>query len=297
MSFSRETPVPAPSESSADSSFDQTQPASPSSQAGSEVTTDFAAAPASPSLTWGAIPSNATSQEKAPVQVPGYEILGVLGRGGMGVVYQARQIRLDRLVALKMVLAGGHAGAADLARFRTEAEAVARLQHPNVVQIHEVGEHNGLPYFSLEFCAGGSLEEKLHGTPLPAREAARVVEMLARAMQAAHQQQIIHRDLKPANVLLAADGTPKITDFGLARKLDQAGQTNTGSVMGTPSYMAPEQAGGRTQEIGPTTDIYALGAILYECLTGRPPFKAATPLDTVLQVLADPPVPPTQLQP
>src|SRR5262249_3829721 len=155
----------------------------------------------------------------------GYEVLATLGRGGMGVVYKARQTRLGRVVALKMILSGAHAGAVALARFRTEAEAVARLQHPNVVQIHEVGEHDGLPFFSLEFCPGGSLEQKLNGTPLPANEAAALVGVLARAMQAAHDKGVLHRDLKPANVLLAEDGTPKVTDFGLAKKLDEAGQT------------------------------------------------------------------------
>jgi serine/threonine-protein kinase len=228
---------------------------------------------------------------------PGYEILGELGRGGMGVVYRARQVPLNRLVALKMILSGEHAGPEDLARFRTEAQAIARLQHPHIVQIHEVGEHDGRPFFSLEFCPGGSLERKLAGTPLPPAEAAALVETLARAMHAAHQHGVVHRDLKPANVLLAEDGTPKITDFGLAKKLDDAGQTASGAIMGTPSYMAPEQAGGQTREVGPATDIYALGATLYELLTGRPPFKAATPLDTVLQVLHDEPVPPRQMQP
>jgi serine/threonine protein kinase len=177
------------------------------------------------------------------VSIPGYKILATLGRGGMGVVYQARQTKLGRVVALKMILSGAHASADDLARFRTEVEAIARLQHPNIVQIFEVGEQEGKPFFSLEFCAGGSLERKLGGTPLPPRKAARLVETPARAMHAAHQKGVVHRDLKPANVLLAEDGTPKITDFGLAKKLDEAGQTATGAVMGTPSYMAPEQAG------------------------------------------------------
>jgi eukaryotic-like serine/threonine-protein kinase len=229
--------------------------------------------------------------------VPGYEIIRELGRGGMGVVYQARHLKLNRPVALKMILAGSHADAADLARFQTEAEAIARLRHPNIVQVYEVGEHEGKPYFSLEFCGGGSLEKKLNGTPLPAREAAALVETLARAMQAAHEHHVIHRDLKPANVLLTEDGTPKVTDFGLAKKLDEAGQTQSGAIMGTPSYMAPEQAGGKSGFIGPAADIYALGATLYECLTGRPPFKAATALDTIMQVVSDEPVPPTQLQP
>jgi eukaryotic-like serine/threonine-protein kinase len=229
--------------------------------------------------------------------VPGYEIVGELGRGGMGVVYKARQLGLNRLVGLKMILSGGHAAEADLARFRTEAEAIARLRHPHIVQIHEVGEHDGLPFFSLEFCPGGSLDRKLAGTPLPPGEAAALVETLARAMHAAHRKGVVHRDLKPSNVLLAEDGTPRVTDFGLARKLDEAGQTKTGSVLGTPSYMAPEQAGGQAHRVGPAADIYALGAILYECLTGRPPFKAPTPLDTILQVVADEPAPPRQLQP
>jgi tRNA A-37 threonylcarbamoyl transferase component Bud32 len=229
------------------------------------------------------------------VAVPGYEILAELGRGGMGVVYRARQTKLGRTVALKMILAGAHAGETDLARFRTEAEAIARLQHPNIVQVYEVGEHGGLPYFSLEFCVGGSLENKLGGTPLPPREAAALVEVLARAMQAAHDKGIIHRDLKPANVLLAEDGTPKITDFGLAKKLDEAGQTASGAVMGTPSFMAPEQAAGKRDAIGPACDVYALGALLYEGLTGRPPFRGPSAMDTIMQVVADEPVPPRQL--
>ncbi len=217
-----------------------------------------------------------SSSQALPI-FPGYEILAVLGRGGMGVVYQARDAKLKRLVALKVILAGDHAGEDEHGRFRAEAEAIARLQHPNIVQIHEVGEHDGKPFLSLEYCAGGSLDKKLAGTPLPPMEAARLVQTLAGAVQAAHQARVIHRDLKPANVLLAADGTPKITDFGLAKKLDDVGRTQSGAIMGTPSYMAPEQAAGETKYQGPGADIYALGAILYELLTGRPPFKAATP--------------------
>jgi serine/threonine protein kinase/WD40 repeat protein len=229
--------------------------------------------------------------------VRGYAILGELGRGGMGVVYKARHLRLNRVVALKMILAGGHAGEADLARFRTEAEAVARLQHPGVVQVFEAGEHDGLPYLALEYCAGGSLADRLQGTPMPPEQAAALVEQVSRAVAAAHQRHVLHRDLKPANVLLTEDGTPKVTDFGLAKKLDEAGQTATGAVMGTASYMAPEQAQGQARAVGPAADVYALGAILYECLTGRPPFKAATTLETLRQVLNDEPVPPSQLQP
>jgi hypothetical protein len=226
---------------------------------------------------------------------PGYEVLDKLGQGGMGIVYKARQINADRLVALKMILAGGHADADQLTRFRTEAEAIARLQHPHVVQVFEVGTHNGLPFFSLEFCAGGSLDKKLAGTPLPPRETATLVAKLAQGVQAAHEAKVLHRDLKPGNVLLAADGTPKVTDFGLAKKLDAQGVTITGVIMGTPSYMAPEQARGASQELGPAVDVYALGAILYECLTGRPPFRAATTWDTLHQVLTREPVPPRQL--
>jgi hypothetical protein len=230
--------------------------------------------------------------------VPGYEILGVLGRGGMGVVYKAHHLALKRSVALKMILAGGHASEQDLARFRAEAEAVARVQHPHIVQIHEVGEAGGLPYCVLELVEGGSLAKKLAGQPLPASAAAQIVQLLAEAMHLAHSRNIIHRDLKPANVLLTTEGQPKITDFGLAKKLDDAsGQTAIGAIVGTPSYMAPEQAGGQSKEVGPLADVYALGAILYECLTARPPFKAATTMDTLLQVLSVEPVPPSKLQP
>jgi WD40 repeat protein len=227
----------------------------------------------------------------------GYEILGKLGQGGMGIVYQAIQRGANRIVALKMIKPGVETANDYLARFKTEAEASARLSHPNIVQVFEVGEHDGRPFFSLEFCAGGSLHQKLNGTPLPPREAATLLETLARAVQAAHDQGVLHRDLKPANVLLTADGTPKVSDFGLARKLDElSGPTHTGSVLGTPSYMAPEQATGRTSEVGYRTDVYALGAILYECLTGHPPFKAATVVDTLLMVRLDDPVPPARLQ-
>jgi serine/threonine protein kinase len=231
-------------------------------------------------------------------EVPGHEILGVLGRGGMGVAYKARQLSLHRIVAVKKILAGACASAAELARFRREAEAAACLKHPNIVQIHAVGEQDGLPYLVQEYVEGGSLGEQLAGTPQPARAAAQLVETLARAMDDAHQHGIVHRDLKPANVLLAADGTPKITDFGLAKRLDGGPElTASGAIVGTPSYMAPEQAAGKGKQVGPAADVYALGAILYELLTGRPPFKAETPLDTVLQVLADEPVPPARFQP
>jgi serine/threonine-protein kinase len=231
------------------------------------------------------------------VAVAGYEVLGPLGKGGMGVVYQARQVGLDRLVALKMILHGSHAAPEDLERFRSEAQAVARLQHPHIVQVYEVGECQGRPYFSLEFCPGGSLEDQLDGTPWEPKRAAALVETLARAVHAAHQARVVHRDLKPANVLLTADGTPKVTDFGLAKRLDaEARLTQSGAILGTPSYMAPEQAGGKGREIGPAADVYALGAILYELLTGRPPFKGGTAMDTVLQLLSEEPVAVRRLQ-
>jgi eukaryotic-like serine/threonine-protein kinase len=241
-------------------------------------------------------PFASTADLPAPA-ISGYEILGELGRGGMGVVYKARHAGLNRLVAVKMILTGAYAAAEDLARFRTEAEAVAALQHANVVQIYEIGEQAGRPYFSLEFVEGGNLGQKLAGAPQPPRQAAELVETLARAVHFAHERGIVHRDLKPANVLLTAEGLPKITDFGLAKRLDDAaGHTQSGAVVGTPSYMAPEQAVPKSKEVGPATDVYALGAILYEMLTGRPPFRAATALETLQQVLADEPAPPRQLQ-
>ena len=238
----------------------------------------------------------------ASVEIPGYEILGELGRGGMGVIYQARQLSPRRLVALKMILAGEHAGADALARFKREADAVAQLSHPNIVPIHEVGEHQGRPYLTLEFVEGGNLLQHLRARPLDFRAAAELLRQLARAMQFAHRRGILHRDLKPANILLAHDGTPKIVDFGLAKQLDgtasvQAAATQSGAILGTPSYMAPEQAGGKSKDIGPAADVYALGAIFYECLTGRPPFQAESTLDTLMKVATEEPTAPRQVRP
>jgi tetratricopeptide (TPR) repeat protein/tRNA A-37 threonylcarbamoyl transferase component Bud32 len=230
--------------------------------------------------------------------VAGYELLGELGRGGMGVVYKARQVRLNRVVALKMILAGDHAGSDASVRFLAEAESVARLHHPHIVQIFAFGDCDGRPYFEMEYVAGGTLSERLDGTPRPARESARLVETLARAIDEAHRLGIVHRDLKPANILLTADGIPKIADFGLAKWLDgQTGLTRTQLIVGSPSYMAPEQAGPGTVPVGPAADVYSLGAILYELLTGRPPFQAATVLETLEQVRSDRPVAPTRLRP
>ena len=231
--------------------------------------------------------------------MPGYAILGVLGQGGMGTVYKARHLALDRVVALKMILRGALADRDAVERFRIEAQAVARLRHPNIVPIFEVGEHAGQPFFSIEYLEGGSLQQKLEGTPQAPRDAARMAELLARAVHHAHEQRVIHRDLKPANVLLAADGTPKLTDFGLAKRIEDVdqNQTGAGAVLGTPTYMAPEQAAGLTREVGPSADIYSLGAIFYDLLTGRPPLRGTTLLDTLQMVRTAEPVPPRRLQP
>jgi Tfp pilus assembly protein PilF len=236
----------------------------------------------------------------APPTIPGYEVLKELGRGGMGVVYQARQVGLNRLVAVKTILVGsGGSGA----RFQAEAEAVARLQHPNIVQIHEVSRAAGRPFIVLEYLDGGTLADRIDGSPLPPRQAAQTVAVLAGALAAVHERGILHRDLKPSNVLLTADGTPKITDFGLAKLVEGPGPaqaemlTKTGAIIGTPSYMAPEQAAGKSKAVGPAADVYALGAILYEMLTGRPPFVGESAIDTVGQVLWVDPIPPRRLQP
>jgi serine/threonine-protein kinase len=233
----------------------------------------------------------------------GYEYLGELGRGGMGVVYKARQTALGREVALKMVLLGTHGGPEASVRFQKEAKAVARLNHPHIVQVYECGELDGLPYFSMEFVGGGNLAQRIAGTPQPVREVARLVQMLAEAMHYAHECGVLHRDLKPANVLLqrtagTGDLFPKIADFGLAKRLEpRAAQTQSSVLAGTPRYMAPEQAAGQTWKVGPATDIYALGVILYELLTGRPPFLAETPLATLELVVKQEPVPVSQLRP
>jgi tetratricopeptide (TPR) repeat protein/tRNA A-37 threonylcarbamoyl transferase component Bud32 len=231
-------------------------------------------------------------------RIPGYEVEAMLGRGGMGVVYKARHLRLKRSVALKMLITGAYAGPRERARFQREAEAVAGLRHANIVQVYDVGEHQGWPYFTMELVEGGSLAQALAATPKPARQAAALLATLAEAMQVAHQAGIIHRDLKPANILLTADGTPKIADFGLARHFDAGpALTPSGDRMGTPSYMAPEQVIGKAGAIGPAADIYALGSLLYEMLTGRPPFRGDTASETERQVIAEEPVSPARLNP
>ncbi len=230
--------------------------------------------------------------------IPGYEILGELGRGGMGIVYRARNIRLNRPCAIKMILAGAHANAATTLRFLAEAEAVARLTHPNIVQIFHTGAADGLPFFELELLPGGSLDRRIDGTPWPWRRAIRLVASLALGVAEAHKLGILHRDLKPSNVLLDGEGTPKIADFGLAKDMAvDAGLTRTDAILGSPSYMAPEQAGGASNRVGAAADIYSLGSILYELLTGRPAFKAATVFETIEQVRTDEPVAPSRLVP
>jgi tRNA A-37 threonylcarbamoyl transferase component Bud32 len=247
---------------------------------------------------FGLVGRSASQLVQAPIpSIDGYEMLGVLGRGAMAIVYLARQTSLNRMVALKM-LVGRHYGRDDLARLRGEALALAALQHPNIIQIYDVGEHEGQPYLALEFAEGGSLAESQARAPASPRVAAELVKSIAEAVQAAHKREIVHRDLKPGNVLLTGDGTPKIADFGLAKRLGvDSSRTTTGLIVGTPSYMAPEQARGDKSALGPAIDIYALGAILYELLTGRPPFLGANPIDTVEQVRSREPVPPHHLQP
>jgi WD40 repeat protein len=231
------------------------------------------------------------------LRASGYEVLGEFGRGGMGVVYLARNIPLNRPCALKTFSAGGGNRTAT-ARLRAEAEAIAQLQHPNVVQIYGVGEVAGVPFLELEYLPGGSLADASDGAPRPATEAARLIEPVARAVAEAHRLGIVHRDLKPSNVLLTADGEPKVSDFGLARSLaSDVRLTHTGQLVGTPCYMAPEQAEAGTVDIGPAADVYSLGAILYELLTGHPPFRAATALRTLDLVRSREPIPPRQMQP
>jgi putative methionine-R-sulfoxide reductase with GAF domain len=269
-------------------------------------------------------PQSAVPQFSAPgPAVPGYEIVGVLGQGGMGVVYRARQLSLKRMVGLKMLL-NASAEPVALARFRAEAEAVAHLQHPNIVQIYEIGEHLGRPFFAMELVEGTSLSRALARNLFPFRETALLVATLAEAIDYAHQRGIVHRDLKPGNILLRIDeggrafenrrlassvagdqpalvslnaAFPKITDFGTVKRLDADGPTVTGAVLGTPSYMPPEQATGNIAAIGPATDIYALGAILYEMLTGQPPFRGHSTTATLWQVVNEEPLAPSRLRP
>ncbi|MFM8497821.1 MAG: serine/threonine-protein kinase [Planctomycetia bacterium] len=230
-----------------------------------------------------------------PATLGDYELLEEIGRGGMGVVYRAVQQSLGRTVAIKMLLRRDLASSADLARFRSEAEAAARLDHPGIVPIFEVGEIDGLPFYSMRFIEGTTLAKQLAGGPLPPRESAALLARVADAVQAAHDRGVLHRDLKPSNILIDASGRPHVSDFGLAKRLeDDASVTHTGAILGTPCYMSPEQAAGSRGDVGPTSDVWSLGAILYQTLTGRPPFQASSPMDTLLAVLeTDPPAPRT----
>ncbi len=245
----------------------------------------------------GALASTQTeTSSRAHIRYFGdYEIIREIARGGMGVVFQARQVSLNRPVALKMILAGQLANDTDVKRFYTEAEA-ANLDHPGIVPIYEVGQHQEQHYFSMGFIEGQSLSQRLAEGPLSPADAAELMKKVAESIEFAHQHGVIHRDLKPANILLDSKGNPRVTDFGLAKKREvDSGLTGSGQIMGTPSYMPPEQAGGKPSEIGPVADVYALGATLYAMITGRPPFQAATPMDTVIQVVSDEPVPPRRL--
>jgi serine/threonine-protein kinase len=244
----------------------------------------------------GTWPTRAPDEEPKPPALDAYEFLERVSRGGMGVVYKARHKVLNHLVAIKTLLAGADAEPEARKRFRAEGEATARLRHPNVVQVHDFAECDGRPYFVMEFLEGGTLSQRLQKGPLPQREAAALLAVLARAVHHAHEHQVVHRDLKPSNVLFAADGTAKVADFGLAKMLDEASaaQTHTGMVLGTAAYMAPEQAGGRTREVGPAADVWALGVVLYECLTGRPPFAGQGRLEVMDKVQTLEPDPPSR---
>lgn len=241
-----------------------------------------------------------------PVAVPGYEILGELGRGGMGVVYKARQVKLNRVVALKMILSGGHADSRELRRFVAEGEAVASIRHPHVIQVYDVGEADGHPYMAMECLDGGSLVDRLRANGrMNPHAAAELVMKIAAGVQAAHDRGIVHRDLKPHNVLLdspppgappGAWGEPKVMDFGIAKR-GASDLTQTGAIMGTPSYMAPEQARGESKAIGPAADVYSLGVMLYECLTGTVPFTGADAWSVIKQVIGDDPQPASRRAP
>jgi serine/threonine-protein kinase len=252
-------------------------------------------------LDWQTRPGGRRSRPNPPVSLASvnvYELLEELGRGRTGVVYKARQVGLKRVVALKVMRDALFAGRREKARFRREAEAVARLHHPNVVQVHDCGEHNDVPFFCMEYVDGGTLARRLAAGPLTVEEAVALIEVLARAVHYAHTQGIVHRDLKPSNVLLGSDGTPKVADFSIAKHLNgKNNDTESWAILGTPAYMAPEQAWGRSRRVTPAADTYALGVLLYEALAGRPPFRGETSLETLLQVRSQTPLPPSAWRP
>ena len=230
-------------------------------------------------------------------EIDGYRVDSLLGRGGMGVVYKAFHLRLHRIVAIKMLLAGVYASRGEAARFLREARAIAGLRHPHVVQVYDVGECSGQLFYTMEWIEGGSLADRLKGVPQPSKWVADTVILLAEAVETAHRAGIIHRDLKPANVLLNHDGSPKVSDFGLARTLNVDDMlSRTGGRIGTPSYMAPEQVNGTADSVGPAADVYGLGAILYEMLTGRPPFRGESQAETERQLLATDPAAPIAIE-
>ncbi len=263
---------------------------------------------------WGDAQAGDRFGAPSPVTLPAnttlgdYELLETLGQGGMGVVYRARQASLGRIVALKMVLRGSLASATDLARFRGEAQSAARLRHPHIVPVFEVDEHDGLPFFTMQYIAGRTLAQRLADGPLAGREAARLLAPIARAIAEAHRQGVLHRDLKPSNILIDVEGRPYVSDFGLAKRwtpdaldetvsLRSGPATLSGAVLGTPSYMSPEQAAGSRGTLGPASDVYSLGALLYAMLTGRPPFQSPSPVTTILMVLEQDPISPRALNP
>ena len=239
-----------------------------------------------------------TDGDPLPRSFGDYELLEEIARGGMGIVYKARQASLDRIVAVKMLLFGQYASEEFVHRFRIEASAAASLQHPNIVAIHEVGVHQGQHYFAMDFVDGQNLTQFVRNQPLPAKRAAGYVKTIAEAIQFAHQRRVLHRDLKPANVMIDSNDQPRITDFGLAKKLaEDSDLTVTGQVLGSPNYMPPEQASAQRGQIGPPSDVYSMGAILYHALTARPPFVGETLADTLQQVLHTEPVAPRLLNP
>lgn len=270
---------------------------------GAILVTDAAGAVSDEGIGIGSGSAGRWQSLQLPVTVGDYELLEELGRGGMGVVFRARQISLDREVAVKMILRGRLASDSDLKRFLAEAAATARLEHPNIVPVYEVGDIEGRPYFSMQLVNGETLAQRVARGPLSQREAARLVASIASAMSVAHQQGVLHRDIKPSNIMLASDGTAMITDFGLAKRtsvdesLNRTDLTRSGMLLGTPAYMSPEQAGGRRQLVGPASDVYSLGCVLYFALTGRPPFLADSPMELVMLVIEQDPPPPRTLRP